>query len=79
MAEEKKIEAQKEIKAPETLTGSGTGKQKKKFRIFSSLILIFSILLLLITLLVSVTQTLYFMDFIIYYLVDMFNEDFAIK
>ncbi|HMQ97755.1 MAG TPA: translocation/assembly module TamB domain-containing protein [Ignavibacteria bacterium] len=79
MAEEKKIEAKKEPIAPGKDPGNGVKKQKKKFRIFSSLILLFSILLLLITLLVSVTQTSFFRDFVKDYLVDMLNEDFSKK
>lgn len=79
MAEEKKIESQKEQKAPEKLPVTGVKKTKKKFRIFSSLILIFSVLLLFITLLVSITQTSYFRDFVKGYLVDMLNEEFAKK
>lgn len=64
MAEEKKIE---------------TPKPKKKYRLFSSLILIFSILLLFLTLLVSITQTSFFRGFVKDYLVDMLNENFANK
>lgn len=79
MAEEKKIEAKKESKAPEKFAGNTAKKPKKKFRIFSSLILIFSIFLLFVTLLVSVTQTSYFRDFVKDYIVDMLNEDFTKK
>lgn len=79
MAEEKKIESQKETRAAGKHPGNGVKKAKKKFRIFSSLILIFSILLLFITLLVSITQTSYFRDFVKGYIVDMLNENFAEK
>ena len=71
MAEEKNIVTKQEKKIPPV--------NRKKFRFFSSLILIFAILLLFLTLLVSVTQTSFFRDFVKGYLVDMINEDFAKK
>lgn len=78
MAEEKNIVTKQEKKIP-PVNNNGAVKGRKKFRFFSSLILIFAILLLFLTLLVSVTQTSFFRDFVKGYLVDMINEDFAEK
>ena len=78
MAEEKNIVTKQEKKIP-PVNNNGAVKGRKKFRFFSSLILIFAILLLFLTLLVSVTQTSFFRDFVKGYLVDMINEDFAKK
>ncbi len=79
MAEEKKIESQ---------NGSGTGaiqpktvptKQKKKFRFFSTLVLVFLSFLLFITIIISITQTGMFRNWLKNYIVDMVNEKYASK
>ena len=67
MAEEKKIEV------------SGQKPIKKKSRFFSYALLIICILLFFITLVISATQTVFFRDWVRYYLVGKINDNFSSK
>jgi len=79
LAEEKKISNNEVSRSPEGGSKNSAPKRGKKFRFFSSVILLISILLLFLTLLVSVTQTAFFRDLVREYLTGMLNENFAEK